>query len=95
MFALANAVMTLMAKMMTQDHDRHHIFDNISGTIMISYRVLFTIIFIGGIIYTYQISKARIKRFIVLFGILGSLYIAALPLIIFVGDKCIAAKDRH
>ena len=56
---------------------------------------MFVIIFIGGIIYTYQTSKARVKRFIVLFGILGTLYIAALPIIIFIGDKCIAAKDRH
>lgn len=84
-----------MSKFSSNLHDRHHIFDNISGTIMVAYRLLFLIIFIGGIIYTWVNSRTRVKKFIILFGILGSVYISALPIIIFIGDNWISAKDRH
>lgn len=51
-----------------------------------AYRVLFMIIFIVGIIYTYRKSRERVKKFIVMFGIFGGLYISALPIIIIIGN---------
>lgn len=93
--ALTNAVLTLLSKFATNSQDRHHLFDDFSGTLIIIYRLLFVLIFLVGIIYTYTKSRLRVKKFIVLFGVFGSLYIIAVPIIIFISNNWIAPKDRH
>ena len=93
--ALANAVLTLLSKFATNSHDRHHLFDDFSGSIIIIYRLLFVLIFIAGITYTYTKSRTKVKKFIVFFGFFGSLYISAVPIIIFISNNWIAPKDRH
>ena len=73
----------------------HHIFDNISGHIIIGYRIILILIFILAILNTYQKSRSKVKNFIKNFAILGGIYILALPLIIWIGNIFIEAKDRH
>jgi len=87
--ALFNTVLTLLTKIQHNDHDRHHVFDTISGHIIIGYRMLILVIFICAIIYTYQKSRAKVKNFILLFSLIGGFYIAALPILIFIGNYCI------
>lgn len=93
--ALINTVLTLLSKFATNTHDRHHLFDDFSGTIIIIYRLLFVLIFVVGIMFTYTKSRIKVKKFIILFGVFGSLYISAVPIIIFISNNWIPAKDRH
>lgn len=90
-----NAMLTMLTKIQSGEHDRHHIFDNISGYVIIGYRLLILIVFIFGVINTYFQSRMRVKNFILVFGILGGLYIASLPIIVLIGNTMVAAKDRH
>jgi hypothetical protein len=73
----------------------HHIFDNVSGRITVGYRIFLMIIFIFAVINTYNKSRSKVKSFIVYFSIIGGLYILSLPLIIFIADNFVEAKDRH
>ena len=73
----------------------HHIFDNISGHIIIGYRIVLILIFCFAILNTYEKSRSKVKSFIMYFGILGAVYILALPFIIWIGNIFIAAIDRH
>jgi hypothetical protein len=86
--AFINALLTLLTKLQSDEHDRHHIFDNISGHVMIGYRVLILIVFVIAITTTYlKTSVAKTQKFIIAFGIFGSLYIAAMPIIILMGNN--------
>jgi ribose/xylose/arabinose/galactoside ABC-type transport system permease subunit len=51
--------------------------------------------FVCGIINTYNKSRARVQQFIITFGVLGGLYISTVPLIIFIGNNYVEAKNRH
>jgi hypothetical protein len=85
--ALLNAVLTLLTKIQYNEHDRHHIFDTVSGHIIIGYRLLILLIFLIAIVNTYQVSRAKVKRFVAVFGLFGGLYVSALPIIIFIGNN--------
>jgi hypothetical protein len=93
--ALVNAVLTLLSKFATNHHDRHHLFDDFNGTLVIIYRLIFVLIFLAGVIHTYAKSRIKVQKFIILFGIFGSLYITAVPIIIFISNNWISPKDRH
>ena len=93
--AFFNLVATLLTKLSTGDHDKHHVFDNITGTMIVGYRIVFVLVFIGAIIRIYRKSKAKVQSFIKSFGCFGALYIAALPLIVWIGNSYVSAKDRH
>jgi len=90
-----NAVMTLLTKIQTGIHDRHHIFDNITGFVLIGFRLIIFVVFVGGIINTYIKSRPKVKSFVLIFTLFGGLYIAAMPIIVLIGNTFISAKDRH
>jgi len=52
-----NAVLTLLTKIQTGIHDRHHIFDNITGYVIIGFRMIIFIVFAFGATHTYFKSK--------------------------------------
>ena len=87
--SLINALITLLTRLSTTEHDMHHIFDNISGHIMIGYRILIALIFIIGIMNTYHKSRAKVQNFVIYFAVLGGFYILALPIIILIGNNFI------
>jgi len=93
--AFINAVLTVLTRLGSSDHDRHHIFDNISGNIIFGFRGIILIVFICAIVYTYKISRAKVKSFIIYFGVVGGVYIFATPIIVLFGNIYIAPKDRH
>jgi drug/metabolite transporter (DMT)-like permease len=93
--AFINSTLTVLTRLGSSDHDRHHIFDNISGNIIFGFRLIILIVFVCAIVHTYKISRTKVKQFIVYFGIIGGIYIFATPIIVFFGNKFIAAKDRH
>lgn len=90
-----NAVLTVLTKLGSSEHDRHHIFDNISGNILFGYRGIILIIFICAIVYTYRTSRAKVKDFILYFGVIGGIYIFAMPMIVWFGNYFIAPRNRH
>ena len=93
--AFINATLTVLTRLNSSDHDRHHIFDNISGNIIFGFRFIILIIFVCAIIHTFKTSRTKVKNFIVYFGIIGGVYICATPIIVFFGNLFIAPKDRH
>ena len=93
--AFINSVLTVLTRLGSADHDRHHIFDNIGGNIMFGFRLIILIIFVCAIVNTYKTSRTKVKNFIVYFGLIGGIYIIATPIIVFLGNMLIAPKDRH
>lgn len=93
--AFMNAVLTLLTKIQSGIHDRHHMFDNVTGYVIIGFRLILLVIFIGGAINTYSKSREKVKKFFALFIIFGTIYVAALPIIVLIGNTMVKAKDRH
>lgn len=93
--AFMNAVLTLLTKIQSGIHDRHHMFDNVTGYVIIGFRILLLVIFIGGAINTYMKSREKVKSFFLVFIVFGTLYVAALPIIVLIGNTMVMAKDRH
>lgn len=89
MLGFMNALLTMLTKIQSGEHDRHHIFDNVSGYVIIGYRLLLLIVFIFGVINSYIQSRERVKSFIIVFGFFGGLYIAALPIIVLIGNTLV------
>jgi hypothetical protein len=90
-----NTVLTLLTKIQSGIHDRHHMFDNITGYVIIGFRLILLVIFIGGAINTYLKSREKVKKFFAMFIVFGGIYIAALPIIVLIGNTMVKAKDRH
>lgn len=76
-------------------HDRHHVFDNVGGTILIVFRLLLALVFIAGCIYTYRQVRHALKQFLVKFAILGFLYVASMPIIVILANYLIEPRNRH
>lgn len=93
--AFMNALLTMLTKLQSGEHDKHHIFDNISGYVIIGYRLLLLIVFVFATLNTYVQSRTKVKNFVLVFGVFGALYIAAMPIIVLIGNTMIAPKDRH
>ena len=70
-------------------------FDSVPGLILIMYRILLILLFIGGVIYTYKTSRYRIKQFITNFFFLGFGYLSALPIILFLARYFIHPSDQN
>jgi hypothetical protein len=71
-------MITLITKM-GNDHDRHHVFDNVGGIVLIIYRTIILLVFLLGSIRTYKLVRINLKKFILKFLLLGTLFIASLP----------------
>jgi succinate dehydrogenase hydrophobic anchor subunit len=76
--AIINIMITLITKM-GNDHDRHHVFDNVGGIVLIIYRTIILLVFLLGSIRTYKLVRINLKKFILKFLLLGTLFIASLP----------------
>lgn len=90
-----NAVLTLLTKIQSGIHDRHHMFDNITGYVIIGFRLLLLVVFLGGAFNTYMKSREKVKKFFIMFIVLGGIYVAALPIIVLMGNSMVEAKNRH
>ena len=76
-------------------HDRHHVFDSIGGTVLITYRSLVFLIFILGCIKTYTKTRFSLKAFMIKLMILGGLYISSMPVVVIGANLLIHAKNSH
>lgn len=76
-------------------HDRHHIFDNIGGNILIGFRFVILLVFVIGCVRTYRTMRLSLKKFMTKFAILGFIYIASTPAIILGANHLILPKNRH
>ncbi len=83
-----NIVITLVTKI-GHSHDRHHIFDSIGGNILLGYRIIILLVFIWGCIRTYKKVRHNLKKFMLKFAILGFIYIASTPIIVYIANYSI------
>lgn len=65
------------------------------GGILIGFRVILTLVFLGGSIYTYRKVRITLKRFMVKFMALGFIYVASMPIIVLVANCNVPARNRH
>lgn len=91
---IINIVITMVTKI-GHSHDRHHIFDNVGGNILVGFRLLILLVFIIGCIKTYRTMRHNLKKFMIKFSILGFIYIASTPFIITFANYFILPKNRH
>jgi hypothetical protein len=91
---LINVMITIITKI-GNDHDRHHIFDNVGGIVLVIYRLIVLLVFVLGCRRTYGLVRINLKKFIVKFALLGALFIAAMPATVLSANKFIEAKNRH
>ena len=77
------------------EHDRHHVFDSIGGSILTGYRLVIGLVFIGGCICTYRNVRVNLKKFLLKFGILGWLYIISMPLVVLIANFNIHPQNRN
>lgn len=89
-----NVVITIVTKI-GHSHDRHHVFDNVGGIILIVFRVTLVVVFVGGCVYTYRGVRQKLKDFLLRFALLGFIYVSSMPVIVFFANMWISAKDRH
>jgi hypothetical protein len=76
-------------------YDRHHIFDNVGGTILIVFRIVFVLVFVCGVVYSYVYARSNQKGFIFKFAVVGLGYIGSMPLLVGLANYLVDAKDRH
>lgn len=91
---VVNIILTMITKL-GHEHDRHHVFDSIGGTILTGYRLLISVVFIGGCIYTFRSVRINLKKFLCKFGVLGCLYIASMPLVVLAANYSIHPQNRN
>ena len=87
-------IVTIVTKI-GHEHDRHHVFDSIGGSILIIFRTILAVVFIGACFKTFRKVRISLKKFMTKFGILGFLYIASMPLIVLLANWKIQAKNRN
>ena len=77
------------------EHDRHHVFDSLGGSILIGFRIIITLVFVFACFKTFKKVRINLKKFMTKFGILGFLYIASMPLVVILANWKIPPKNRH
>ena len=93
--AMVNILSSLLTQLGNTPHDMHHTFDAVAGNILIITRLLTSLIFVGAVMWTYSSSRYQVKRFIVIFGVLGFGYICSLPIIVFIGNSWVTPRERN
>ena len=76
-------------------HDRHHIFDNIGGSMLVGFRLLILLVFVIACIQTYKAMRHSLKKFMLKFSLLGFIYIGSTPFIISFANYFVLPKNRH
>lgn len=86
--------MTIITKL-GHEHDRHHVFDSVGGSILFYFRILLALVFVGGCIRTYKKVRVSLKNFMSKFGVLGVLYVGSMPLVVWLANWQVAARHRN
>lgn len=89
-----NILVTVLSKI-GHSHDRHHLFDSVSGYLMIGFRVIIFIVFLGGIFVTFREVRHNLKMFLLKFALLSGLYLASMPLIVLIGNLWVDPAGRN
>jgi len=58
MLGFVNIIMTLLTKINDGDHDKHHTYDSVPAYVLIGFRILGFLIFLGGSIKSIVQTKA-------------------------------------
>jgi hypothetical protein len=76
-------VLTVINKTRDSHHAKYHMFDTFAGYIMVSFRLCFYLIFLGGIVRSYlklSSKHSKLKTFFLQFMVFGTVYLTFLPL---------------
>ena len=93
--AMVNILSSLLTQLGNTPHDMHHTFDAVAGNILIIIRLVTAIIFVGAVMWTYSTSRYQVKKFIIIFGVLGFAYICSMPIIVFIGNYWVTPRERN
>jgi hypothetical protein len=87
MFGFIGVILSIFTKINDNEHDKDHMFDSISGIILIGYRFMILIVFLAGLYITVPITQSKKKNFYYSFGPLGIFYISSLPILLLLADS--------
>ena len=93
--AMVNILSSLLTQIGNTPHDMHHTFDAVAGSVLIVTRLITALIFLGAVAWTSSNSRYKVKKFFVVFGVLGFLYICSLPLIVWIANTWVQPRDRN
>lgn len=82
MLGLLNIIVTILNKINDADHDKYHMYDSVPGYLLVGFRGFIMVVYVIGIVLTYQKSIVNKRPFIIQFGILGSINILSLPMVL-------------
>lgn len=92
--AFINIIITIVTKI-GHEHDRHHLFDSVGGSILIVFRIVLTLVFLLGCFRTYRQVRSSLKHFMGRFVVLGLLYIGSMPGVVLLANSYVPARNRH
>lgn len=94
MLGMFNVIITVLNKINDSEHDKYHMYDSIPGYLLVGFRCILIVIFLIGIILTYNKSNPKKHQFIMEFGILGTIFIASLPLMLLYVDWLVNKNNQ-
>lgn len=83
---LITVILTLLNLITDGSHDKYHMFDTIPSYLLVFFKFVSELIFLGGCIKTIISTKnnKQVKNFMFEILILGTLYISSVPLIMLI-----------
>lgn len=96
MLGLINVIMTMLNKISDGQHDKYHMYDTIPAYIMISFRLLGFLIFLGGSVkclLSLKLQQHKMRKYFVELLILGTIYLTFIPMSLYL-VKFIETKYR-
>lgn len=69
-------------------------YDSVPGWLLVGFRCIIMVVFLVGIILTYNKSHIKKRSFIINFGILGAINILSLPMILLFTNHFIRKSNQ-
>lgn len=82
MLGIVNIMMTLFNKIADGNHDKYHMFDTTPAYVMMGFRILAFLIFLGGIVrslFAVKKDNPKQKKYLTELAVLGSIYLCFIP----------------
>ncbi len=80
--ALINIVGLIVSVSAEEMVDSHHKYDSTAGNILLVLRIFILVIFIVGVLRTFNKETANIRKFVKKLGAVGTLYLSVWPLVV-------------
>lgn len=96
MLGIINLILTLLGKINDGSSDKYHMYDTIPSYLLVFFRVLTVLIFIIGIVRSISENRSnkKISDFFFKFGLFGSAYFLALPVIVIIAEMIVTSHRK-